>query len=108
MDSDPLESELLEVARRCGVSVRREAFDPKVFGQAGRRGGLCVLAGRRVILLDTALAGVDRAALLAEALSTLDLSGIDVPGAARNEIARHTRRRDEAARARRARLRRVV
>jgi hypothetical protein len=108
LDPLALEEALLEVARRAGVQIRKERFDPGIFGQAGRRGGLCLVGGARVILLDTQLTTIERVGVLCEALSGLDLEPISMLPIVRERIDLCARRRAHAARARRGHLRRVV
>jgi hypothetical protein len=62
MKAKRMVNELCLVAERLGLEVRREALD-------GAPGGLCRLKGRRLILVDTALAVDAQAEVLAAALT---------------------------------------
>jgi hypothetical protein len=73
--------ELVDAARKVGIDVRVEAF-----GSSRARGGLCVLRGKRVILVDEAAPLPDRIGVLARALSKVDLEGIFLPPAVRAAI----------------------
>ena len=108
VDARSLEEALLEVARRAGVSIRKERFDPGVFGQTGQRGGLCMVGGQRVILIDTQLTAIERVYVLSDALSGIDTEPISMPPLVRERIEQCARRRAHAARSRRGHLRRVV
>ena len=57
-----LVGELCLLAERLGLEVRRESLD-------GAPGGLCVLRGRAMILLDESLPATDQAEVLAAALA---------------------------------------
>ena len=105
MEPPALEDALLDVAERAGVEVRREPFDPGVFRDANKRGGLCWLRGTAVVLLDQGLNTVERVAVLAEALAALELDGLWMQPAVRERIELAARKRG---RPRRRHLRRVV
>jgi len=108
MDLAEQERALLDLARRLGVQVRRESFDPGIFTRAGERGGLCMVRGQPVVLLDASLDLVDRVVLLCEALCAFDFepASLAPPLRLRLELAR--RRRRGRSRLRRPPLRRVV
>jgi hypothetical protein len=108
MDLAEQERALIDLARRLGVQVRREVFDPRVFAQAGQRGGLCVVQGQTVLLLDTALGMIDRVVLLCEALCAFDFEHATLAEPLRQRIELAQRRRRGRARLRRPPLRRVV
>lgn len=75
MRVDRLLEELLQVARRCGVRVRRER---------GRfRGGYCVIGQERLIVLNRALPPEQMLLVLAEALNYFPLEGIPMKPAVR-------------------------
>ena len=81
-----LEEALLEVARRVGVEVRREPFDGGVPREARPRGGLCVLRGVRVILVDATLTTVERAAVLTDSLAGMSFDAIAMPPFVRDRL----------------------
>lgn len=108
MDLAEQESALLGLAARLGVQVRREPFDPGFFAQAGQRGGLCLVRGSPVLLLDSSLALVDRVVLLCEALCAFDYQTADLAAPLRQRLAQARRRRRARGRLRRPTLRRVV
>jgi hypothetical protein len=70
-----LRTQLETVARRLGVIVAFEPFEPG----AVRRGGLCKVRGQTRILVDAAASIVDQVATLENALARFDLEGIFVP-----------------------------
>ena len=107
MEPHTLERALIAAAQQVGLTVRAEAFDEGIFGQIGRRGGLCQLEGRLTLLLDTKLDVPERVALLADALTGFDLSALALPEEVRDCIALASRRRAAAFRARYP-LRRVI
>lgn len=108
MDISAIEEALLELAHHAGVKVRRERFDPGVFGQAGQRGGLCVIGGQHVILVDSQLSPVERVGVLSDALAGLDLEFVAVAPAVRERLALSAYRRALRAKQQRPRLRRVI
>jgi hypothetical protein len=61
--------ELERLARRMGVEVRFESFDPK----ATRRGGLCTLRGSPLVLVDAHATTLDKVGVLCEALARFDV-----------------------------------
>lgn len=93
MEPRALEQALLDVARRVGVDVRREPFDAGVPREALPRGGLCVLRGVRVILVDATLTVVERTAVLTNALAGLPIDEIAMPPFVRERIELAKRRR---------------
>lgn len=68
MDQSRLVSELLLAVRKLGLDIRIEPLD--VGGTTA--GGLCTVAGRRVVILDANATSLEQAAVLAEALLSLD------------------------------------
>jgi hypothetical protein len=68
-------AELEALAARLGVSVRAEPFGR---GVLERRGGLCWVDGRPLVVMDEKLAVTDRIGVLAGALAQLDLDGVSV------------------------------
>ncbi len=70
------------MARRLGVAMRFEAFEPG----AARRGGLCKVRGASLILVDARASVLEQIATLEAALRKLDLEGIFVPPLVRARI----------------------
>jgi hypothetical protein len=67
MDNQPLFDELLHAAERLGVAVRMEPFEtPATMG-----GGLCVVRGENLVLIDQRAPLFDRIRALARALVDL-------------------------------------
>jgi hypothetical protein len=67
MDDQPLFDELLHAAERLGVAVRMEPFEtPATMG-----GGLCVVRGENLVLIDQRAPLFDRIRALARALVDL-------------------------------------
>ena len=67
MDDQHLLDELLQAAQRLGVEVRLEPFEtPATMG-----GGLCVVRGEQLVLIDQRAPLVDRIRALARALAEL-------------------------------------
>lgn len=99
---------MLDVARRAGVEVRREPFDAGVPREARPRGGLCRIHGTTVILVDTTLTIVERAAVLADALAGVQLDSISMPPFVRDRIELAAKRRAAARPAKPRHLRRVL
>lgn len=62
MTPERLVGELCLLAERLGLEVRRESLD-------GAPGGLCVLRGRAMVLLDESLPPAEQAEVLAAALA---------------------------------------
>lgn len=108
MDLLEQERALLDLAARLGVRVRREPFDPKIFAHTGQRGGLCVIHGVPLVLLDDHLGPIDRVVLLCEALCGFDLELTSLPEPVRQRLVLARRRLGGRQRLRRPPLRRVV
>lgn len=108
MDLAEQESALLKLAAGFGVQVRQEPFDKGIFAQAGQRGGICIVQGKPVLLLDTTLALVDRVVLLCEALCAFNYGALGLAPALRQRLDLARRRRRARSRLRRPPLRRVV
>jgi|LJSS01.1.fsa_nt_gb hypothetical protein len=75
MKPERLLEELLHLARRCGLRVRRE--------QGRFRGGYCILREQRLILLNRALPPEQMVVVLAEALRHVPLDGVPMKPAVR-------------------------
>jgi hypothetical protein len=67
MDDQHLFDELLRAAEELGVEVRIEPFETP----APKGGGLCVVRGERLVLIDQRAPLLDRILVLAQALSEL-------------------------------------
>ena len=78
--------ELERLARRLGLEVRFEAFDPK----STRRGGLCTLRGSPVVLVDAHATTLDKVGVLCDALARFDIEVMYVPPVLRARIQRST------------------
>ncbi len=72
MDDRDLLDEFGRVAARLGVEVRVEPFETPAAGA----GGLCVLHGRPLVLLDARAPLSDRVQALARALGRLDVDAV--------------------------------
>jgi len=82
MDPERLLDELLHAARRLGVEVRSEPFDtPATMG-----GGLCVVRGESLVLIDQRAPLPDRLRALAQALVELGSETIYMAPAARELV----------------------
>lgn len=80
--------ELSRVAERLELEVRSEPLEPRLEGRDYGRGGLCVLRGRRVILLDSRAPLPDRIAVLAGVLASFDVEPLHMPPLVRATIDR--------------------
>jgi hypothetical protein len=76
--------ELERLAKRMGIQVRFEAFDPR----ATRRGGLCTLRGEPLVLVDAHAPTLDKVGVLCDALSQFDVEIIYIPPLLRARIHR--------------------
>lgn len=63
MDWEEIEAELVSVAQRLGVDVRHVRYEGE--------GGLCVLRGRKVLMVNDALETPDRVAVIAKGVAAL-------------------------------------
>ncbi len=88
MQPATLLDELARVAERIGLEVRSEPLEPKLEGRDFGRGGLCVVRGRRVILLDSRAPLQDRIAVLARALTSFDVDDLHMTPLVRATIER--------------------
>jgi hypothetical protein len=77
-----LRTQLETVARRLGVVVGFEPFEPG----AVRRGGLCKVRGEMRIVVDSGASVVEQVATLEDALAKLDIEGIFVPPSLRARL----------------------
>lgn len=80
--------ELVRVAARLAIDVRAERLEPVLDGRDHGRGGLCVVRGRRVVLVDERAPLRDRVATLAAALGAFDLEPLSVSPLVRATIER--------------------
>ena len=78
--------ELERVAMRLGVEVREERLEPVLEGRDHGRGGMCVVRGRRVVLVDQRAPLRDRVATLAIALGRFDLESFRLSPDVRDAI----------------------
>lgn len=82
MDDQPLFDELLHAAARLGVEVRMEPFEtPATMG-----GGLCVVRGEKLVLIDQHAPLLDRIRALARALGELQSETVYMAPEARELI----------------------
>ena len=70
--------ELETLARKAGISVRHEPFDPKVIEG---KGGLCWFHGNPIVMLDAGAPVLDKIGVLADALARFDIKAMYVPPA---------------------------
>jgi UDP-N-acetylmuramate dehydrogenase len=82
VDDQALLDELLGVARKLGVPVRVEPFETPAAGG----GGLCVVHGRDLVLLDARASPPDRVRALARALAGLDVDAVYMAPEARELV----------------------
>ncbi len=76
--------QLERLARRMGLAVRFEAFDP----HASRRGGLCTLRGTPLVLVDAHATTIDQVGVMCEALAHFDVEVMYIPPLLRARIQR--------------------
>ncbi len=82
MDNQPLFDELLHAAERLGVAVRMEPFEtPAIMG-----GGLCVVRGENLVLIDQRAPLLDRIRALVRALVELQSETVYMAPEARELI----------------------
>lgn len=105
MDLPRLFDELVATARRCGIQVRIEAFDPGLSDEKTPRGGLCTVRGKPMILVDSKAPLPDRIAMVAAALSTVDLEHLFLAPIVRATIGAY---QHEAPHAKTSKLRRWI
>ncbi len=74
MGPEDLLRALEALADRAGIEVRSEPLDPAVFER--RRGGLCKLAGRTTIVVDSGASIHEKTAVFLEALARIDLDAV--------------------------------
>lgn len=98
MELGQLYQELCAAARKLGVEVRAETFDPGLSDAARPRGGLCTIRGRQLILVDSRGSLPDRVATVAAALSRMNLEGIFLPPIVRATIGAYQDTGDEVER----------
>ncbi len=88
MDLATVWDELVRVAHRLQVDVREEVLYPVQEGRDHGRGGLCIVRGQRVVLVDARATLRERVATLAGALAALDLDPIHLAPLVRQTIER--------------------
>jgi len=92
MELGRLLQELIAAARKADITVRAEPFDPGLSENGKKwRGGLCVVRGQRIILLDERAPLVDRIATLAASLASVDLEHVFLPPIVRATIGAYGR-----------------
>ena len=75
--------ELEKLARRVGIRVRHEPFDPRVIEG---KGGLCWVHGHPIVMLDAGAPVLDKIGVLAAALARFDIEALYVPAVLRQRI----------------------
>jgi hypothetical protein len=84
MDAQQLLDELVQAARRLGVEVRTEPFEtPAAMG-----GGLCLVRGAHLVLIDQRAPLMDRLRALARALGDLGSDAVYMAPEARELVER--------------------
>ena len=94
MEPRELVAALEALAARLGVPVRYDVFDralAKGLAKGRTFGGLCLLRGQPIIVLDASLGPRDHVATLARALATFELDGVTLPSVVRATIRAHGR-----------------
>jgi len=91
MDLGRLFDELVNAANKADITVRAESFDPNLSDARKWRGGLCVVRGKRVIIVDQRAPLVDRIATVAASLASVDLEHIFLPPVVRATIGAYQR-----------------
>jgi hypothetical protein len=92
MELGRLLQELIAAARKADITVRAEVFDPGLSENGKRwRGGLCVVRGQRIILVDERAPLVDRIATIAASLASVDLEHVFMPPIVRATIGAYGR-----------------
>lgn len=91
MDLGRLLDELVRAANKADITVRAESFDPNLSDARKWRGGLCVVRGKRVILVDERAPLVDRIATIAASLASVDLEHVFLPPIVRATIGAYQR-----------------
>jgi hypothetical protein len=81
--------ELEKLARRLGVAVRFEAFDPTVIEG---KGGLCWIRGTPTVVVDGGAPLLDKIGVLADALRVFDIEALYVPPLLRQRLTALPRR----------------
>jgi hypothetical protein len=82
MDDQHLFGELLQAAEKLGVEIRIEPFETP----APKGGGLCIVRGERLVLIDQRAPLFDRILVLAQALSELGSASVYMAPKARELI----------------------
>jgi hypothetical protein len=91
MDLARLFDELIHAANKADITVRAESFDPNLSDARKWRGGLCVVRGKRVIIVDQRAPLVDRIATVAASLASVDLEHVFLPPVVRATIGAYQR-----------------
>lgn len=96
MDLGRLFDELVRAANKADITVRSESFDPNLSDARKWRGGLCVVRGKRVIIVDQRAPLVDRIATVAASLASVDLEHVFLPPIVRATIGAYQREATDA------------
>lgn len=91
MELARLFEELVRAANKADIAVRSESFDPNLSDARKWRGGLCVVRGKRVIIVDQRAPLVDRIATVAASLASVDLEHVFLPPVVRATIGAYQR-----------------
>ncbi len=83
MKSEQITEALEAAATQLGVRVRYEPLPPSGVLSGG---GLCRVRGDWHLIIDKKSSAADRAAILADALSTFDLGSLDLPAKLRQML----------------------
>jgi hypothetical protein len=86
VDLARLFAELCAAAERAGVEVRLDRFAKPLSDVKNPGGGLCVLHGKSVVIVDAALPLPERVATIAAALARVDLEHLYLPPIVRATI----------------------
>ena len=82
MEWEEIETELAALAEKLDIEVRHVRYEGE--------GGLCVLRGKRVLMVNDALAAADRAGIMAQALATIpEVQDVYVAPEVRRLLDRH-------------------
>ncbi|HTA91432.1 MAG TPA: hypothetical protein VK745_17730 [Polyangiaceae bacterium] len=93
VDPARLFDELLGIAARAGLEVRTRTFRGKVQGKVPFAGGLCTVVGKAMVLLNSNASAVERSVALADALTSLPLTDVEMSADARRFLSERARSR---------------
>lgn len=86
LDQQHVYEHLKVLLERLGIAVRCESFDRHLFGDLSARGGMCMLNGKRVVMIDEGAPLAERVAVLAQAAGGFDLDGVYLPPQVRDLV----------------------